>query len=52
MTKIHTCSYYCHRPECIKAQRDQMRDYIYNVLGVEKFKEMMVYKPEPKNESI
>jgi hypothetical protein len=21
----HTCSYYCERPECIKAQRDELR---------------------------
>ena len=24
--KIHSCSYYCDRPECIKAQRDELRD--------------------------
>jgi len=23
---IHTCSYYCERPECIKRQRDELRD--------------------------
>ena len=23
---IHSCSYYCQRPECIKAQRDELRD--------------------------
>jgi hypothetical protein len=23
---IHSCSYYCHLPECIKAQRDELRD--------------------------
>ena len=23
---LHTCSYYCHRPECIKAQRDELRE--------------------------
>jgi hypothetical protein len=23
---IHTCSYSCHRPACIKAQRDELRD--------------------------
>ncbi len=23
---IHTCSYYCTRPACIKAQRDELRD--------------------------
>ena len=22
----HTCSYYCERPECIRAQRDELRD--------------------------
>ena len=26
MTDIHSCSYYCHKPECIKAQRDELRD--------------------------
>ena len=24
--EIHTCSYHCHRPACIKAQRDELRD--------------------------
>ncbi len=24
MTTIHTCSYYCERPECIKRQRDEL----------------------------
>lgn len=23
---IHTCSYYCTRPACISAQRDELRD--------------------------
>ena len=26
MTEIHSCSYYCDRPECIKAQRDELRE--------------------------
>ena len=26
MTNVHSCSYYCDRPECIKAQRDELRD--------------------------
>tara|TARA_R110002094_G_scaffold54390_7_gene65609 strand:- start:4112 stop:4663 length:552 start_codon:yes stop_codon:yes gene_type:complete len=26
MNSIHTCSYHCNRPECIKAQRDELRD--------------------------
>lgn len=28
MDEIHSCSYYCERPECIKAQRDDLRDKI------------------------
>jgi hypothetical protein len=24
----HTCSYYCDRPECIRAQRDELREAI------------------------
>lgn len=23
---LHTCSYHCDRPACIKAQRDELRD--------------------------
>lgn len=23
---MHTCNYYCDRPECLKAQRDELRD--------------------------
>ena len=26
MTDIHSCSYYCARPGCIKAQRDELRE--------------------------
>ncbi len=26
MTEIHSCSYFCDRPECIKAQRDELRE--------------------------
>lgn len=25
MTDIHSCGYFCDRPECIKAQRDELR---------------------------
>lgn len=28
MTDIHSCSYYCDRPECIRAQRDQLRSML------------------------
>ena len=26
MTDIHSCSYFCNKPECIKAQRDELRE--------------------------
>lgn len=29
MTDIHSCSYYCDRPNCIKAQRDELRDKVW-----------------------
>lgn len=25
-TDAHTCSYYCERPECVRRQRDELRD--------------------------
>jgi hypothetical protein len=28
--QIHSCSYYCDRPECIKEQRDELRDGLEN----------------------
>jgi len=27
-TDIHTCSYHCDRPACIKRQRDALRDFM------------------------
>ena len=29
MTDIHSCSYYCDRPDCIKAQRDELREKVW-----------------------
>ena len=29
MNDILTCSYYCHHPACVKAQRDELRDKLY-----------------------
>ena len=26
MEEVHSCSFYCQKPECIKRQRDEMRD--------------------------
>lgn len=30
MYDIHSCSYYCDRPDCIKAQRDKLRDKVFD----------------------
>jgi hypothetical protein len=30
-TDIHSCSYYCDRPECVKAQRDELRDRLESI---------------------
>ena len=27
-TDIHSCGYFCDRPECIKAQRDELRERV------------------------
>ena len=34
--KEHTCSYYCERPECIRAQRDELRDRLGRELAAAK----------------
>lgn len=31
--QVHTCSYYCDRPECLKAQRDELRDRLEGLDG-------------------
>ena len=28
-TDIHSCGYYCDRPACTKAQRDELREKMY-----------------------
>jgi hypothetical protein len=28
---VHTCSYYCDRPDCIRAQRDELRQKLEQV---------------------
>ena len=32
MTDIHSCSYYCTNPACIKAQRDELREKYHALL--------------------
>ena len=33
---IHTCSYYCDRPDCIKAQRDELRQKLEQAESLDK----------------
>jgi hypothetical protein len=28
---IHSCGYYCHRPACIEAQRNELRDKLFEI---------------------
>jgi len=30
MIELHSCSYFCEKPACIKAQRDEMRDALFD----------------------
>jgi len=33
---IHTCSYFCERPECIRAQRDELRQKLEQLIQAER----------------
>jgi hypothetical protein len=33
---IHTCSYFCERPECIRAQRDELRQKLEQAVAAER----------------
>jgi len=33
---LHTCSYYCERPECIRAQRDELRQKLEQAESLDK----------------
>ena len=35
-TDIHSCGYYCDRPICIKTQRDELRDKLFEIRTSEK----------------
>ena len=36
-TDIHSCGYYCDRPLCIKAQRDELRDKLFSNQAVKTY---------------
>ena len=39
MTDIHSCGYYCDRPLCIKAQRDELRNKMFSDQAVKTYSE-------------
>ena len=50
MTDLHTCSYYCDRPECIKAQRDELRAKYSALLDeYEKMANQAIFNNDIKN---
>ena len=40
-TDIHSCGYYCDRPFCIKAQRDELRDRVFADLPLVRVEEFL-----------
>jgi len=36
-TDIHSCGYYCERPACIKAQRDELRQKLFSDQAVKTY---------------
>ena len=53
MTTDHTCNYYCMRPECILAQRNELRDRLARqkpVLWVFKDNPGLTTMTEPKSD--
>jgi hypothetical protein len=36
-TDIHSCGYYCDRPACIKVQRDELRDKLFEGQAVKTY---------------
>lgn len=44
--QVHTCSYYCDRKECLKAQRDELRDRLEG-LDAEKGGEVKCWRHRP-----
>ncbi len=53
---VHSCSYYCHRPECIRRQRDELRDNfivaLYSDQHYLQLGEVLAPKPDPSTQSL
>jgi hypothetical protein len=50
---IHSCGYYCHRPACIEAQRNELRDKLFSDQAVKTYSGgkpnyTQPIEPEPK----
>ena len=51
MIELHSCSYFCERPDCIKTQRDEMRDNGTRLLdAADGWKESAKYFQQERNE--
>ena len=51
MIELHSCSYFCERPDCIKTQRDEMRDNGTRLLeAADGWKESAQYFQQERNE--
>ena len=48
--EIHSCSYFCHKPDCIKVQRDELRDKYFALLeDYEKMANQAIFNNDFKN---
>ena len=47
-TDIHSCGYYCDRPACIKAQRNELRDKLFGEQWVKTYSGGKPNYTEPK----
>ena len=52
-TDIHSCGYYCDRPACLKAQRDELRDKLFEGQAVKTYSggKPNYTEPEPDYEA-
>lgn len=51
MIELHSCSYFCERPACIKTQRDELRDNGERLMeAADGWKESAQYFQQNRNE--
>ena len=49
---IHSCGYYCNRPACIEAQRNELRDKLFEIRTSERNIQISDTKPEESSQPI